>query len=211
MSRVGVIDYGVGNLRSVTNALKFIGSDAVVSDDAATLLSCDRIIFPGVGAFGYGMRALRAKGLDEVVLEAAKINKPVLGICVGMQLLFEGSSEFGYHKGLGMLSGNVDIFGAENNDQKNLCLPNVSWLPVSQKDNSCEQVRNLFRGVSDGSKFYFIHSYHAQVNNPHTVASAEYEGLPFAAVVAKGSVIATQFHPEKSGPDGLRLLENFVS
>ena len=211
MSRVGVIDYGVGNLRSVTNALKFIGNDAVVSDDAATLLSCDRIIFPGVGAFGYGMRALRAKGLDEVVLEAANINKPVLGICVGMQLLFEGSSEFGNHTGLGMVPGQIDIFGANTKEQKKLCLPNVSWLPIKKTNASSDLASKLFEGTSDSSKFYFIHSYHAQANDPHTVASAEYEGLPFAAVVAKGSVIATQFHPEKSGPDGLKLLKNFVS
>ena len=157
------------------------------------------------------MRALREKRLDKVVLEAANADKPVLCICVGMQLLFDGSSEFGDYEGLGMIPGKVDVFGSNTTAKENLRLPNVSWLPIKKVEELNGSAQALFDDVPENSKFYFIHSYHADADNPHTMATSEYEGLPFAAVVAKGSVIATQFHPEKSGPDGLRLLKNFVS
>jgi glutamine amidotransferase len=210
MKRIGVIDYGIGNLRSVANALRFVGAEPVVSDDAATLSGCDRIIFPGVGAFGYGMQALKARGLDKVVLEAAATEKPLLGICVGMQLLLNSSSEFGEHEGLGIVPGRVDRFERTSGDDRLLRLPNVGWLPLTVKDGLGGLADTLFDGVDETSKFYFVHSYHARADNPLMVATAEYDGLPFAAVVGNGSVVGTQFHPEKSGPAGLDLLKRFV-
>lgn len=211
MKRIGVIDYGIGNLRSVANALRFVGAEPVVSDDAATLAGCDRIIFPGVGAFGYGMQALKARGLDKVVLDAAASDKPLLGICVGMQLLLDSSSEFGEHEGLGIVPGRVDRFEMTSGDDQPLRLPNVGWLPLTLKDGLDGLAKILFEGVEEDSKFYFVHSYHAGAGNPLAVATAEYAGRAFAAVVGKGSVVGTQFHPEKSGPEGLELLKRFVS
>ncbi len=210
MMRVGVIDYGVGNLRSVANALRHVGADPVVSDDAAILLACERLILPGVGAFAYGRDALAAKGLDRVVREAAACEKPLLGICVGMQLLFERSHEFGEHEGLGLIPGEIDAF-SQDTGARRLRLPNVNWLPIAPEAKQNGLAGRLLDGVTDRSRFYFVHSYHAQSANPFAVASARYGGQPFAAAVAKGSIFATQFHPEKSGPDGLKMLKNFVN
>lgn len=206
MKRIGVIDYGVGNLRSVVNALRFVGSEPVVSEEPATLMSCDGIILPGVGAFGYGMQALRVRGLDRVVSEAARVETPLLGICLGMQLLLEGSSEFGEHDGLGIIPGRVASF-----DSKALRLPNVGWLPIVPAARLDGLAGTLLEGVGETSSFYFVHSYHAKADNPMTIATSEYEGHPFAAVVGKGSAVGMQFHPEKSGPAGLALLKRFVS
>ncbi len=210
MMRVGVIDYGVGNLRSVANALRHVGAKPVVSSDAETLLACERLIFPGVGAFAYGRGALAALGLDRVVREAAEREKPLLGICVGMQLLFDRSHEFGEHEGLGLIPGDIDAFSPDEGVHP-LRLPNVNWLPIAPMPKADGLAGRLLKGVTDRSRFYFVHSYHAQSDNPHAVASAQYGGQPFAAAVAKGSIFATQFHPEKSGPDGLKMLKNFIS
>lgn len=205
MNRVGVMDYGVGNLRSVANALRYVGSDPVVSDHSETLLACDRIIFPGVGAFAYGREALYARGLHQVVLKAFAAGTPLLGICVGMQLLFDRSFEFGDHEGLGLIPGTVRKFNAD------LRLPNVNWLPIQPVGRADDPAAKLLEDVTPRSRFYFVHSYYAESNNPHTVATSHFGGQPFAAAVSKGSIVATQFHPEKSGPDGLNILRKFAS
>ena len=211
MMRVGVIDYGVGNLRSVANALRHVGAEPIVSDSTEILLGCERIIFPGVGAFAYGRNALFAKGLQQVVLQAFAAQKPLLGICVGMQLLFESSHEFGEHEGLGLLSGQIEKFDTSAPSAQHLRLPNVNWLPITPKRNASGLARKLLEDVTGDSRFYFVHSYRAQSSNPHAVATSDYGGQPFAAAVARGSIVATQFHPEKSGPDGLNMLKKFVS
>ena len=210
MRRIGVIDYGVGNLRSVANALRHVGAEPVVSDDADTLLACERLIFPGVGAFAYGRQALAAKGLDHVVCEAASAETPLLAICVGMQLLFERSSEFGEHEGLGLIPGEIDAFSPGTASEP-VRLPNVNWLPITPAHQKTDLAERLLADVTAHSRFYFVHSYHAQSANPYTMAGAQYGGQPFAAAVARGSIFATQFHPEKSGPDGLNMLKKFVS
>ncbi|MEM8686369.1 MAG: imidazole glycerol phosphate synthase subunit HisH [Pseudomonadota bacterium] len=210
MMRVGVIDYGAGNLRSVANALHHVGAQPVVSDDAETLLACERLIFPGVGAFAYGKQALVSRGLDRVVSEAAARKTQLLGICVGMQLLFDRSQEFGDHEGLGLIPGEIEAFAPGGGAQP-LRLPNVNWLPIAPMSKAGGLAGRLLDGVTERSRFYFVHSYHAQSANPFAVARAQYGGQPFAAAVAKGSIFATQFHPEKSGPDGLKMLKNFVN
>ncbi len=210
MNTVGVIDYGVGNLRSVANALRHVGAEPVVSDDAETLLACERIVFPGVGAFAYGKEALYAKGLHRVVLEAVADHKPLLGICVGMQLMFERSAEFGEHEGLGLIPGQITKFDTNAEAGDPLRLPNVNWLPIDPSQRAEGLAAKLLDGVTADSRFYFVHSFHAQSTNPHAVATSHYGGRPFAAAVGKGSMFATQFHPEKSGPDGLKMLKKFA-
>lgn len=205
------MDYGIGNLRSVANALRFIGAEPVISDDAATISKCERIIFPGVGAFGYGAQALKARGLDRVVLDAASAEKPLLGICLGMQLLHESSNEFGEHPGLGIIPGRIERFEGPADGTKPLRLPNVGWLPLEVGADLDGLAKTLFADVDGSSRFYFVHSYRASAGNARTVATSEYAGLPFAAAVGTGSVVGTQFHPEKSGPAGLELLKRFVS
>lgn len=207
--RVGVIDYGVGNLRSVANALIEIGADPCISADPAKLAACPRLILPGVGAFGEGMRALQATGLDRLVHDAAADGTPLLGICLGMQMLVESSTEFGQWDGLSILPGQVaklDDPLAENKQR----LPNVGWLPVHRIASSAPAGR-LFDGIDVAARFYFIHSFAVAGDSPATIATARYGRHDFAAVVARGNVIGTQFHPEKSGPAGLRLLRNFLS
>ncbi len=211
MNTVGVIDYGVGNLRSVANALRHVGAEPIVSDEADTLMACDRIIFPGVGAFAYGKEALRAKGLDRMVLEAVASNKPVLAICIGMQLLFENSSEFGDHEGLGVIPGRIDKFETGATGEHPLRLPNVGWLPISPAPGIDGLAGKLLEDVTSISRFYFVHSYHAASTNPHAAATSQYGQQGFAAAVGKGSLFATQFHPEKSGLDGLNMLYKFVN
>ncbi len=210
MKSVGIIDYGVGNLRSVANALKHVGAQPVISDDASTLLACDRIIFPGVGAFAYGKEALYAMGLQKVVTEAVAAEKPLLAICVGMQLMFDCSMEFGEHEGLGIIAGQIEKFETGVSMSKTLRLPNVNWLPINTSDHVEGLAKKLLEDVTESSRFYFVHSYHAKSTNPYTAATSHYGGQAFAAAVGKGSVFATQFHPEKSGPDGLKMLKKFV-
>ncbi len=210
MTRVGVIDYGVGNLRSVANALKHVGAEPVVSDDAQTLMACERIILPGVGAFAYGKKALFARGLHQVVMDAVAAEKPLLGICVGMQLMFERSDEFGKHEGLGIFPGEIERFETSAADGRPLRLPNVNWLPVSPARDAEGLAARLLEDVTGQSRFYFVHSYRAGSSNPCTVATSHYGGQRFAAAIGTGSIFATQFHPEKSGPDGLNMLKKFV-
>ena len=211
MTTVGIIDYGVGNLRSVANALNHIGAKPVISGDPQALMTCERIIFPGVGAFGHGKETLLAKGLHRVVLDAVAARTPLLGICVGMQLLFERSTEFGEHEGLGILSGKIEKFDADAKGSPRLRLPNVNWLPIQPNPKADGLAAKLLRDVTHRSRFYFDHSYRACSSNPHTTATSHYGGQSFAAAVGKGSVFATQFHPEKSGPDGLKMLKAFIS
>lgn len=207
MIRVGVIDYGVGNLRSVSNAVSHLGAEPVVSSQAAELSQCDRLILPGVGAFAHGMQALRERGLDAEIVRWAGAGKPLLGICLGMQLLLESSSEFGHAPGLGIVPGHIDALDRLPQAAQALRLPHVSWAPVRPVSPAADP---LLRGLSPEATFYFVHSYALSADNPHCLAESDYLGVRFAAVVGSGSVFGVQFHPEKSGPAGLQLLQNFL-
>ena len=197
-TRIAVLDYGIGNLRSAEKALQHVGGDArlVTSPDEAR--GADAVVLPGVGAFGACIDALRASGLDEVALDAVADGKPFLGICVGMQLLYEGSDEDPDAKGLGILGGRIRRLpdGVKH--------PQMQWnlLELAQPDDP------LVHDLGAEPWVYFVHSYAAE-DTGHTVATCDYGG-PVVGIVAEDNVRATQFHPEKSGPVGLQLLRNFV-
>ena len=200
---IAVIDYGVGNLFSLQRSLEFVGAEATVSGDAAVLRRADKLILPGVGAFGDAAAKLRATGLDQVVLEEAAAGKPLLGICLGMQLLFEESEEHGLHPGLGLLKGRV--VAMEGRLPAGLPIPHIGWNGLRLVKFDCP----LFRETKDGDCVYFVHSFYAEGCEDSLAATAEY-GLDLTATVWKDNVYGCQFHPEKSGPVGLKMLRAFV-
>ena len=199
---IAVVDYGVGNLFSLVSSLKAVGADAVVTGDADVLRNADKIILPGVGAFGDAAAKLRATGLDRVIIEEAKAGKPLLGICLGMQLLLERSFEYGEHKGLGLIEG--DIVTISNVIPADLKIPHIGWNALKFTENKSP----LFKYINEGDHVYFVHSYYGANCAKDTVAVAEY-GAELTAAVARGNVMGCQFHPEKSGEVGLKILKAF--
>jgi imidazole glycerol-phosphate synthase subunit HisH len=199
MPQVGIIDYGVGNLRSVEKAFAAAGCDAIVSSDERILRQADRLVLPGVGAFGACMKALTQHGLDELVRERVAKGTPLLGVCVGMQMLFEESEEFGATPGLQLLPGRVRRFDGD------LIVPQVGWNQIRQR-----VAHTLFRGVADQTFFYFVHSYYCEPDDPGIVIGETEYGATYASVVARDNLCGVQFHPEKSQAAGLRLLSNFA-
>ena len=200
MSQVAIIDYGVGNLRSVEKAFAATGCDAIVSGDENVLREAERLVLPGVGAFGACMKALKERGFDRLVREKVSVGTPLLGVCVGMQMLFEESDEFGSTPGLGLLKGSVRRFGNE------LVVPQVGWNRIHQKREHA-----LFEGVADGAFCYFVHSFYCQPRDEEVIAGETEYGQRYASVVAQGNVCGVQFHPEKSQDIGLRMLRNFAT
>ena len=194
-----IIDYGVGNLRNVFMAFRRLGVEARVTSEAAEIRRAKALVLPGVGAFGDSIGNIRALGLEETILAAIGDGVPFLGICVGLQLLFEVSEEMGEHRGLGMLAGRVRRFPA------GLTVPHMGW-------NQIHQTRPipLWRGLPDGSYAYFVHSYYADPQDPSVVAATTDYGIDYASAVAKGNLYAIQFHPEKSQDVGERILRNFA-
>jgi imidazole glycerol-phosphate synthase subunit HisH len=199
--RVGVCDYGVGNLRSVERALRVSGAEPVISGDPGTILACDGVLLPGVGAFSVAARALWDTGLGTAVRELARRERPVLGVCLGHQLLFEGSDEGHGGEGLGLLRGRV----VELSRAGGLKVPHMGWNTITAVRPS-----TLLEGITSGAYMYFVHSYAAVPEPDDTVAITTYGG-DLAAAVERGTVMGTQFHPEKSGATGLRVYANFVS
>ena len=199
---IAIIDYGVGNLFSLCSSLNSIGAEAVVTPDPDTIRLADRIILPGVGAFADAAEKLRASGLDQVLLEEAARGKPVMGICLGMQMLFEESHEYGIHKGLGLIPGRViPMAGYIPTELK---VPHIGWNPLIIKGDK----HPLLRYVEEGDCVYFVHSYFATDCADAVIATAEY-GRELTAAVARGNVMGCQFHPEKSGKVGLSILKAF--
>ena len=198
---VAIIDYGVGNLFSLRSSFAAIGAEAEVTSDPGTIRRADRVILPGVGAFGDAADKLRETGLDRVVREEAARGKPLMGICLGMQLLFERSVEYGEHKGLGLLKG--EIRPIAERIPADLKIPQMGW-------NALKIVREspLFKYTKDGEYVYFVHSYSAVNCEESLLASTEY-GADLTACVGKDNVFGCQFHPEKSGETGLRMLKAF--
>lgn len=201
---IGIIDYGVGNLFSLKSSLRYIGADAVVTGDAEELKKCDKIILPGVGAFEDAARKLKESGLKSTVLSEAASGKPLLGICLGMQMLFEKSYEYGEHEGLGLLKGCVKPIGPVIGG--GLKVPHIGWnaliFPEGKKKSA------LYQYVAEGECVYFVHSYAAMDCGESVTARAEYGAL-LTASAEQGNVYGTQFHPEKSGDTGLRILKAF--
>ena len=196
---VGIIDYGVGNLFSLCSSFKAIGQEAFVSGDPETLKQADRLVLPGVGAFEDAAKKLRASGLDAFVRQQAAEGKPLLGICLGMQMLFEKSYEYGEHEGLGLLKGSV--VPMEGKLPADLKIPHMGWNALEVKQGQ------LLRSV-DGQYVYFVHSFYADGCEDSLSAVTEY-GIPITAAVEKGNIFGCQFHPEKSGNVGLSILRSF--
>ena len=199
---IAIVDYGVGNLFSLKSSFDMLGADVTVTADAAVLRRADKILLPGVGAFGDAAAKLRESGLDTVVKEEAANGKPLLGICLGMQLLFERGFEYGEHEGLGLIAGNVrpiaDVIPAE------LKIPHIGWNALHIKKEN-----ELFRHIKDGDCVYFVHSFYAADCEESVIATSEY-GAELTAAVASGNIYGCQFHPEKSGAVGLSILKAFA-
>ncbi len=202
---IAIIDYGVGNIFSLCSSFGAIGEEAVLTGDAAVVRSADKLILPGVGAFGDAAEKLRSCGLWDVILEEAAKGKPLLGICLGMQLLFDESHEYGVHKGLGLIPGRVVPIAPEVPEGTKI--PHIGWNGLHfPKDRP---VSPLFAGLEEEDCVYFVHSYYASGCEADTIATTEYF-TELTAAVSKGNVYGTQFHPEKSGDVGLRILKNFA-
>ena len=197
---VGIIDYGVGNLFSLRSSFAAIGVEAFVSGDAGELAKADRLILPGVGAFGDAAEKLRATGLDAFVREQAAAGKPLMGICLGMQLLFEKSFEYGEHFGLGLLKGQV--VGMSGRLPEGLKIPHMGWNAL--------KLTKPAKLLEEGSYVYFVHSFYAE-NCEDSIAAVTDYGIPITAAVEKGNIFGCQFHPEKSGNVGLAILKKFCA
>lgn len=196
---IAIIDYGVGNLFSLTSSLSAVGADVVVTGDKSVIESADKIILPGVGAFGDASKKLTESGLDKVVIEQAKKGKPLLGVCLGMQMLFETSYEYGEHKGLGLLKGKVVPFDLP----KEYKIPHIGWNALTFVKES-----PILKYIKPSDCVYFVHSYHVVGCEDSLIATAEY-GAIVTALVGSGNVYGCQFHPEKSGDVGLKILKAF--
>ncbi len=198
---VAILDYGMGNLRSAEKAFEHVGARAPITRDHDVVRAADGVVLPGVGAFPKAMAAVRERGLDELLRERRAAGVPILGICLGMQLLFESSDEHGGAEGVGLLSGRIEAL-----DAPGLKVPHMGWNPVSWRRES-----DIATGLPDPCAFYHVHSFaNRAVDGDEVVGVATYGG-EFASVVARDDVYGTQFHPEKSGPDGLALLRNFAA
>ena len=199
---IAIVDYGVGNLFSLNSSLAAIGADSVVTSDAEVLKKADRIILPGVGAFGDAAAKLRATGLVNLLISEAKSGKPFLGICLGMQLLFDVGYEYGEHKGLGLIPG--EIRPIEDVIPAGLKIPHIGWNALHFK----KTISPLFRYIKEGDCVYFVHSFYGAKCDESVIATAEY-GAELTAAVGSGNVFGCQFHPEKSGNVGLNILKAF--
>lgn len=200
---IAIIDYGVGNLFSVEKAFLALGADVKVTDNAADIAKAEKIVLPGVGAFGDCMKNLAATGLIPTIKECISKGTPLLGICVGLQILFEGSEESPDVKGLGILKGYVKKINAPN-----LKIPHMGWNSLNIA--AARQKVDLYKGLGDKPYVYFVHSYHAVPSDKNIITATADYGETITAAVAKGNVQATQFHPEKSGDVGLKILKNFI-
>jgi glutamine amidotransferase len=197
---IGIIDYGAGNLRSVRNTLVHLGADVFTVEKPPNLARAKKIVLPGVGAFGAGMAALREKGFEEPIIRAAESGQPILGICLGMQYLFESSDEMGHHRGLGLLPGKVLRF-----PEQVPLIPHIGWNQLHWQRSS-----PLLANVPDGAYAYFVHSYYVEAANPDDVLATTDYGVDYASVVGRGNVLGIQCHPEKSQAVGQQILRNFL-
>jgi glutamine amidotransferase len=203
---IAIIDYGMGNLRSVQKGFEKVGAEAIITTDPKALLSAEKVVLPGVGAFRDCIHNLEQGGFVEPILKTIASGRPFLGICLGLQLLFTESEEFGLHKGLGVIPGKVSRFmdGMMEQGEK-LPVPHMGWNQISLKTGS-----PLFAGVADNSNVYFVHSYFVKPDDPSVVAATCNYGIDFCAAIQKDNLVATQFHPEKSQAIGLQMLKNFA-
>jgi glutamine amidotransferase len=208
---VVIVDYGRGNLWSVCQAVAAVGGEPRLSTEPAQVRTAEQLILPGVGAFGDAMAGLRAGGLDEAVLAFAATGRPLLGVCLGMQLLLEASTEFGHHRGLGLIAGRVDRLPTPPAGGR-YKIPNVGWCRLDPAPGGTPWAESLFAAVKPGDFAYFVHSYGAHPADPrHRLADIDLGGAPVSAAITAGPITGCQFHPEKSGEVGLAILRAFVA
>ena len=202
--KVGIIDYGLGNIYSVNKACEFLGFKSVVTSKKTDLQNVDAIILPGVGAFGNAMENLNKLDIIDTIKKQVNEGKPLLGICLGMQLLMQSSEELGHHQGIGLINGDVIKFPKK--DDQNLKTPQIQWNKININSSS----GNLLKGIPNDTYYYFLHSYFVRTGNIDVVAAtAEYKKIKYCCAIEKDNIFATQFHPEKSTNQGLKILNNF--
>jgi glutamine amidotransferase len=208
MKKITIIDYGCGNILNLARAINFLGYEIEMTHDEKKIFNSSHVILPGVGAFGNAIKQLEKYNLRSIILEYAKSNKPLLGICLGMQLLFSVSYEFGVHKGLGLIEGEVVKISNKQKDQ--IKIPHVGWNEIYPNKNKKVWTNKILKNVPLGEHFYFVHSFVALTKNSNpTIAISNYSGISIPAVVSVGNVFGCQFHPEKSSDNGLAMLKNF--
>jgi len=216
MSKIVIVDYMLGNLYNVQRAFKSMGTKTLITNKKEDLRIADKIVLPGVGAFGEGMKHLKQTGLDKIIKEAANQGKPILGICLGMQLLMSESEELGKWEGLNLVPGKVVRFDPPRADNK-FKIPQIGWnklIPSHSQEENNKKLweETILHGIKEDTYMYFIHSYYVQVENPEdSVADACYGHNRFCSVVQKNNVIGCQFHPERSAEEGINILKNFIS
>jgi len=198
-----IIDYGMGNLKSVQNAFAKVGYKTVITDNPNLIKKAGAIVLPGVGAFRDAIKSLKDKKIDEELIEATRRSKPFLGICLGMQLLQTFSEEGGFFEGMNIISGKVKKLPSS------VKCPHLGWNKIKFTHNSYHNINPIFKGVLDGSYFYFVHSYYCEVDNRKIIYSTTDYGLAFSSSIRKGNLFGVQFHPEKSSTPGLKILKNF--
>ena len=209
--KVTVVDYGVGNLKSVTRALEAAGAEVELTQEPSKILAAERLLLPGVGAFGSCMQELKARGLAEPVHRFAESQRPFLGICVGMQIMLSLGEEFGQHAGLGLIEGTVSAIPAQGADGQPQRLPYIGWAELAPSPDASRWQNTVLEGVKEKSSVYFLHSFAAHVANAEDeLAHYDYNGLNIPAAIQRGNLTGLQFHPEKSGSMGLQILKQFL-
>jgi glutamine amidotransferase len=211
MRPVTIIDYGVGNLLSVERALTHVGAKASVSSDPEVVARAERVVLPGVGAFSQGMQELRRRGFIDPILAFARSGRPLLGICLGMQMLLESSEEFGVHAGLGLIPGKVVAIPRTKQDGSPHKIPHIGWNAL-RPSHGADWARSVLAEVPPGAYAYFVHSFAAEpTRTEHRLADVDYNGRQVCATVGDGPIMGCQFHPEKSAQVGLSILQRFVN
>jgi len=210
MKKITIIDYGCGNILNLSRAIKFIGYEVEVTHDHKKIIKSSHTILPGVGAFGNAMKQLEKYGLPNTIQEYVKLSKPLLGICLGMQILFTKSYEFGVHKGLNLIEGEVIKISNEKN--KEIKIPHTGWNTIYPSNDQKEWKNKIVKNSSVEKSFYFVHSYICITKDSNlTIASCDYSGITIPAIVSNNNVFGCQFHPEKSSEEGLNILKNFCN
>ena len=206
--KITIVDYGCGNILNLARAVKFLGYDIEITRDNKKIINSSHIILPGVGAFGNAIKQLEKYNLHKTILEYAKLDKPLLGICVGMQILFTVSYELGVHKGLGLVEG--EVIKISNKKNKEIKIPHIGWNELYPNNDKKEWKNKILNNSLIGKSFYFIHSFVCLTKNPNsTIAVCNYSGISIPAIVSVGNIFGCQFHPEKSADNGLAILKNF--
>lgn len=209
--KVAIVDYGLGNLFSINQACEHVGLESIITSDPASIASADALILPGVGAFGDAMKSLTENRLIQPVLDFVQTGKPFMGICLGMQLLFTESEEFGAHKGLNLIEGKIVRFPEKNRDGNIIRVPQIQWNRIYKNDDLLWN-NSVLKGIPEGAYMHFVHSYYAVPENKNTILSySEYEGVRYASAVVKGNITGIQYHPEKSAEQGIQMYQNWAN